>query len=602
MKTKSSPLSSVMPNLFRHLLLSAHRGMLLMRKIIWFKSPLDFCPVSMTVLACVMLCASTATAQTNVSGFISANTTWNLVGSPYVVVGNTILSSGYTLAIDPGVVVKFDSAKALQIDGELIAVGTAANRITFTSNRPVPAAGDWAKIQFTGLSTGAVFDTSGNYLSGSIMKYCDVLYGGQAGAGAVYITTASLYVSCCRINYSAAAGISCGGFVKTDSTSVRNSTGAGIIMSGMSSPYCPYTITYDTLEYNAGGGINGNINFPNCTNRVVKVSNCYFRFNSGLGALFNLTGQTALIRENEFINNSAGSSDGAAITRGSGNSIIECNLFLNNQSSVSAIEIGGDQNDTIRNNRFEGNVSSLFGSLIHVFVSCCGKKVISDNYFLNNSSSGGRLLFLHGWASGNDITQFFVSGNEFNNGQSNSEIYLYASSGNPALQFADISNNNFISDSAQYIINNYSAFSGPSMNADSNYWNSSSTQHIDSMIYDFFDNSNYSVVYYNPILSSPVVIDTACPVIITGINSIVYKETVSLFPNPFTTHATIKFPGTLHLATFRLYNLYGQLVQEKNNINGESFQLNRETLGSGVYVYEVTEKGKKICGGKAVVY
>ena len=136
--------------------------------------------------ACLWLLAS-ANAQTNVSGFINANTTWNLAGSPYIVVGNAILSTGYTLTIDPGVVVKFDPAKAIQIDGELHAVGTAANRITFTSNQTVPAAGDWGKITFTNLSNGAVFDTSGNYLSGNIMRYCDVFYGGAMSNGVIYI-------------------------------------------------------------------------------------------------------------------------------------------------------------------------------------------------------------------------------------------------------------------------------------------------------------------------------------------------------------------------------------------------------------------------------
>src|SRR5690348_12373674 len=88
-------------------------------------------------------------AQTNVSGFINANTTWTVAGSPYIVVGNVLVSHGYTLTIQPGVVVKFNSAKTLQIDGELIANGTAQNRITFTSNSTTPAAGDWGQIQFS---------------------------------------------------------------------------------------------------------------------------------------------------------------------------------------------------------------------------------------------------------------------------------------------------------------------------------------------------------------------------------------------------------------------------------------------------------------------
>lgn len=109
-------------------------------------------------------------AQTNVSGFISVNTTWDLAGSPYIVVGNVLLSHGFTLTINPGVVVKFNTDKALQIDGELIAIGTSQNRITLTSNQAVPTAGDWAKIHFADTCIDAAFNISGQYVSGCIMK------------------------------------------------------------------------------------------------------------------------------------------------------------------------------------------------------------------------------------------------------------------------------------------------------------------------------------------------------------------------------------------------------------------------------------------------
>jgi len=91
--------------------------------------------------------------------------------------------------------------------------------------------------------------------------------------------------------------------------------------------------------------------------------------------------------------------------------------------------------------------------------------------------------------------------------------------------------------------------------------------------------------------------------LITGINPIsIFHFPISISTNPFTTQATITFTNQLHSATFRLYNLYGQLVQEKNNISGREIILSRENLGSGVYVYEVSDKEKKICTGKAVVY
>src|SRR5437762_3547448 len=105
--------------------------------------------------------AFVAKGQTNVSGFISANTTWTVAGAPYIIRGNTLLSHGFTLTIDPGVVVKFDSSKTLQIDGELIAIGAAQNRIIFTSNKATPAAGDWGEIHFSSTAVNATFDGNG---------------------------------------------------------------------------------------------------------------------------------------------------------------------------------------------------------------------------------------------------------------------------------------------------------------------------------------------------------------------------------------------------------------------------------------------------------
>lgn len=84
--------------------------------------------------------------------------------------------------------------------------------------------------------------------------------------------------------------------------------------------------------------------------------------------------------------------------------------------------------------------------------------------------------------------------------------------------------------------------------------------------------------------------------------SFIEPDKVILFPNPFTTQATITFGKEISNGIFRLYNLYGQMVLEENNINGESFQLNAETLGCSVYVFEVIEKEKKIYTGKAIIY
>jgi hypothetical protein len=91
--------------------------------------------------------------STQVSGFISENTTWTLAGSPYIVVGDVIVYPDVFLTIEPGVSVKFTAAKNLVIDGGLIAQGNPTHRITFTSNSSTPSRGDWGTINIRDYST-----------------------------------------------------------------------------------------------------------------------------------------------------------------------------------------------------------------------------------------------------------------------------------------------------------------------------------------------------------------------------------------------------------------------------------------------------------------
>jgi hypothetical protein len=344
-----------------------------------------------------------------------------------------------------------------------------------------------------------------------------------------------------------------------------------------------------------------NVTFSNCPNGIFSINKNYFRYNSGWhGAFYCLTGSTnVLLSENEFFNNS-GQLDDGVITISAASSTIECNkIFYCEADHVSSVSIIGGSNNTIRNNIFYGN-KCTFSASFTAMVSLNGtNNAFINNYVYNDTTLGGPTIKLVG--SGPCL----VSGNEFNNNLANTEIGLY--------QSAIISGNSFMSANTYFAIVNYNGFSGPPIDADSNYWGSTSTQHVDSIIYDFFDDSNRSIVNYSPILTAPAVIDTTCtpdfPTAIASDVIIKQEDNSTLFPNPFTTTATIKFSHALRSATFRLYNLYGQLVQEKNNINGESFCINRETLCSGVYVYEVTDtdfigagKEKKICTGKAVIY
>src|SRR5436190_20852365 len=95
-------------------------------------------------LSAVILIAAislSVNAQTNVSGGIYANTTWTKANSPYIVVDTVVVFPGVTLTIEPGVVVKFNANKYMEVrQANIFAEGTITDSITFTSNvvSPVP--------------------------------------------------------------------------------------------------------------------------------------------------------------------------------------------------------------------------------------------------------------------------------------------------------------------------------------------------------------------------------------------------------------------------------------------------------------------------------
>lgn len=108
--------------------------------------------------------ATNLKAQSPVSGGIYQNTTWTLAGSPYLVTGSIVVFPGKTLTIEPGVVVKVkaDSSfntgnyRYLELRGKLIALGTAAKPIIFTSTDTKPGFYNWDGIRIKGSQGGTV--------------------------------------------------------------------------------------------------------------------------------------------------------------------------------------------------------------------------------------------------------------------------------------------------------------------------------------------------------------------------------------------------------------------------------------------------------------
>lgn len=258
----------------------------------------------------------TTTSGTIISGTtISANTTWTLTGSPYIITGNVYVygtTSEPTLTIEPGVEVRFNGVYTLNIGysnlykGRLNAQGTALRPIIFTSNKTTLQAGDWYGIQFNGHAS-----------TESILEYVIVEYGGY-NWGNIYLYNSSPIIKNSTIRYSKSSGIygrEDSSPIIIDSTISNNSTYGiytketvslnitGSIISNSES-YGIYTegtgnvtITSSTISNNGIYGIyakgTGSINIANST-----ISN-----NGARGIYWATGGNISNISNTAFINN-----------------------------------------------------------------------------------------------------------------------------------------------------------------------------------------------------------------------------------------------------------------------------------------------------------
>lgn len=79
------------------------------------------------------------------------------------------------------------------------------------------------------------------------------------------------------------------------------------------------------------------------------------------------------------------------------------------------------------------------------------------------------------------------------------------------------------------------------------------------------------------------------------------QATVSIFPNPIFSTATLQTNEALTNATLTLYNTFGQIVMERNNLNGNTVELSRENISSGIYYLRITEGTKSRAINKLVI-
>jgi hypothetical protein len=87
----------------------------------------------------------------------------------------------------------------------------------------------------------------------------------------------------------------------------------------------------------------------------------------------------------------------------------------------------------------------------------------------------------------------------------------------------------------------------------------------------------------------------------TGVSNINTDKKLGVYPNPFSSKATLFSNEELKNASIRVNNVFGQTVKELNNINGHSVVFNRDNLSDGIYMVQVIQNNLCVAIHRIVV-
>jgi parallel beta-helix repeat protein len=301
------------------------------------------------------LAGLSATAQTNVSGGIYANTTWTLNNSPYIVDSTVVVFPGYTLTIEAGVTVKFDSATYLEIrQAQLIALGTITDSITFTSNGG-NSAGFWRDV----------------YLNGGTMisqfNYCNFLYG-QWGIGASGINYALSIKNSKFISND--IGEDGGIYAIVDSCDFYSNTNEGS-QSAASITHCNFINNNIGVQVGNNTAVNYcvfNGNQIGINSNTATILNSVFEYNQ-LG--INATDLGTTIDNCIISNNQRGINLQRSVLK-------NCTIDSNSIVGVTLLKFGSFDGDSVYNCQINNNGIGIHDSL-------CNGNIITKNNIENNN-------------------------------------------------------------------------------------------------------------------------------------------------------------------------------------------------------------------------
>ncbi len=413
-------------------------------------------------LAGTLMSSVVSKAQTTVSGNLTANTVWTLSSSPYQIVGDVGVPSGITLTVEPGIQVQFNDACTIQVQGQLLAIGTETNKIVFDAGSL--SSGIMILFQKTNLSNSKISNVNfnGNINAVQLAQKSEDLNESSKNSGVLLIDSCTFYHSSVQAN----------GYWTTASVSISNSQFDHCTIKGVYPESEPITVRNSSIvnsviwsdSYNHGITIDRSIvqnsefklgccgaNFTISNSTVVNSTLVAPAYSEGVGGPVRLS--NSLILDTPINLPSAQ----FAITR--------CILVYFDTSSSQASEGG----------------SALQGAIF-------GNGTIANSTFVGNRSNAA--------LEANDIARFYRSSIDISK-----SIFIGAST---ALKLSKVDSvtihkTSFVNSSGYNIEN----LTSKDITATENYWGTKDAAQVASRILDGHDNLNYGMVNVEPFLTVP---------------------------------------------------------------------------------------------------
>ena len=406
--------------------------------------------------------------QVYVGGVLTASETYSPENNPYIVTQDLIVSSGVTLTILPGVEMLFEFGTSLISNGILIAKGSPDQKISFLPKNPQTLPGQWNGISFDANKTAIGADSS--YVAGSVLS--DAI-------------------------------------ISNASRSVILSKGTALLIDAVDIRYCSFGVYMNESGYNTirnskftycDFGIFIASGFRNPENKI--YGNTIFG-SSDVGIFINSNAQQS--HHNHISNNSIkacgiGLHIGNYSNNGEANNVVSYNTFTDNKDAIKLFHHA----NTISNNYFVLNrngiicwqsdynaiTRNLFSrNKLYAVTLSAGASFNNITYNSMNYSSGG--VKISPDSSRMSLYNSFLYNTLFQNTDWSFKI-LNTPQG--AVQF----NNLILNGEYQSFLNQSDSL----VHGEYNFWGTVNESTIDSIIFDFNDDSSAGEVLYDPILSS----------------------------------------------------------------------------------------------------